>query len=185
MVSLTSLWLPIVLSAVVVFLASFIVHMVLPFHRKDFAKLPAEDEVLDALRRFNIKPGDYMAPHVSGPEEMKTKECQEKLARGPIFTATFMPSGSMNMGPQLAMWFVFCLIVSLFSGYLASRALPAGSEYLDVSQIASTTAFLGYCMSRWSDTIWYKRSIPSTIRSTVDGLIYGLLTGGVFGWLWP
>jgi hypothetical protein len=185
MVSLTSLWLPIVISAVVVFFASFIVHMVLPFHRKDFRKLPAEDEVLDALRRFNIPPGDYLAPNAGGPEAMRTKEFQEKFARGPVFTVTFMQPGSVGMGPQLGLWFVFCLVVSLFAGYVASRALPPGAEYLRVSQMASTTAFLGYAMARWSDAIWFKRSVATTIRATIDGIVYGLLTGGVFGWLWP
>jgi hypothetical protein len=185
MVSLTSLWLPIVVSAVIVFLASFVVHMVLPFHRTDFRKLPAEDDVMDALRRFNIPEGDYMVPKPGGPADMRSKQFQEKFARGPVFMATFMKSGPMTMGPQLVWWFVFCLVVSLFSGYLASRSLSAGAEYLKVSQIASTTAFLGYAMARWADAIWYKRSLSTQIKSTIDGILYGLLTGGVFGWLWP
>ena len=185
MVSLTSLWLPIVVSAVVVFFLSFIVHMVLPFHRKDFRKLPNEDEVMDALRRFNIPPGDYMTPNGGGPEAMKDKAFLEKFARGPVFMSTFMRPGPITMGPQLAQWFVFCLIVSLFAAYVASRALTPGAEYLRVSQMASTTAFLGYAMSKWSDAIWYKKSIATQVRATIDGIVYGLFTGGVFGWLWP
>ena len=185
MVSLTSLWLPIAISAVIVFFASFIVHMVLPFHRKDFRKFPNEDDVLEALRRMNVPPGDYIAPHMGGPEGMKDKVMQEKFLRGPVFTATFMPPGPISMGPQLAQWFGFCLVVSLFAGYIASRAVPPGAEYLRVSQIASTTAFLGYVMARWADAIWYKRSVATQVRATIDGLLYALLTGGVFGWLWP
>ena len=50
MVPLTSLWLPILLSAVVVFAASSIIHMVLPYHRNDFKKLPDEEGFLAALR---------------------------------------------------------------------------------------------------------------------------------------
>lgn len=185
MVSLTSLWLPILLSAVVVFVLSAIVHMVLPFHRNDFRKLPNEEQVLDALRKFNVPPGDYMAPKASGPADMRTKEFQEKFSRGPVFVATFMPSGPMTMGPQLVQWFVFCVVVSLFAGYIASRTLMAGTEYLKVSQIVSTTAFLGYVMAHWADVIWYRRSVTTMIKSTIDGIIFGLFTGGVFGWLWP
>src|SRR5262245_11331819 len=185
MVSLTSLWLPIVLSAVVVFFASFIVHMLLPYHRTDFKKLPSEDELMDALRRFNVPPGDYMAPRANGPSAMRDPAFLEKFKRGPVFTATFMPGGAPTMGPQLAQYFVHCLVVSLFAGYLASRALPAGAEYLRVSQIASTAAFLAYAMSKWSDFIWYRRALSTTVKVTIDGVIYGLLTGGVFGWLWP
>lgn len=185
MVSLTSLWVPVLLSAVVVFFASFLVHMVLPFHRSDFKKLPAQDDVMDALRKFNIPPGDYMVPKAGGPSDLRSKEFQEKYSRGPVFVATFMKSGPMTMGPQLIQWFVFCVVVSLFAGYLASRALGPGTEYLKVSQIVSTTAFLGYVMAHWADAIWYKRSVPTLIKSTIDGLFYALLTGGVFGWLWP
>ena len=185
MVSLTSLWLPIVLSAVIVFIASAIVHMVLPFHRNDFKKLPAQDEIMDVLRKFNIPPGDYMVPKPGGPADMRGKEFQEKFSRGPVFMATFMKPGPMTMGPQLIQWFGFCVVVSLFAGYIASRALPVGAEYLKVSQIASTTAFLGYTMAHWSEAIWYKKSVMTQIKGTIDGIIFGLLTGGVFGWLWP
>lgn len=185
MVSLTSLWLPIVLSGVAVFLASFVMHMVLPHHHSDFRKMPAEADVMEALRRFNLPHGDYMVPKPGSMADMRSKEFQEKLNRGPVFMATVLPSGQRGMSAQLAQWFVFCLVVSLFAGYLASRSLDVGAPYLRVSQIASTTAFLGYVMARWSDVIWFKRSVSAALKSTVDGVLYGLLTGGVFGWLWP
>ena len=62
MTSLPTLWLPILLSAVFVFVASSLVHMVLQLHKNDYRKLPAEDELLDALRRTNTPPGQYMFP---------------------------------------------------------------------------------------------------------------------------
>jgi hypothetical protein len=184
-VSLTSLWQPILVSAVLVFLASFVTHMVLTYHHSDFGKVPSEDEVMDALRRFNLPQGDYMVPRPDSIKAMATKEFQEKLARGPVFIATVFPNGARGMGVQLAQWFVFCLVVSVFAAYMASRSLGPGAEYLQVSQIASTTAFLGYAMARWSDVIWYRRSASAAIKATFDGLVYGLLTGGAFGWLWP
>jgi len=185
MVALTSLWLPIGISAVVVFLASFVVHMVLTYHHSDFKKMPAEDEVMDALRRFNPPEGDYMVPRPDNIAALKSKAYQEKLTRGPVFIATVFRSGPQGMGTQLGQWFAFCLVVSLFAGYMATRSLESGAPYLRVSQIASTTAFLGYVMARWSDVIWYRRSVATAVKSTIDGVIYGLLTGGVFGWLWP
>lgn len=184
-VPLTSLWIPVLLSAVVVFLASSIVHMLLTYHRTDFGKLPSEAEVSDSLRRFNLPPGDYIMPHCSSPAEMKTPEFKEKWQKGPRMIVTVWGGGSMAMGSQLGQWFLFCVVVSLFAGYLTSRAVDAGAEYLRVSQIASTTAFIGYAMGQWPNVIWYKRSASTAIKGTIDGLIYGLLTGGVFGWLWP
>jgi len=183
-VSLTSLWMPIVVSAVLVFLASFVTHTLLTYHMTDYRKLPAEDEVMDALRKFNLPPGDYLAPNPGSMANMRTKEFQEKHKRGPVFMATVFPSGITGMGAQLAQWFVFCLVVSLFAGYLASRFVPPGAEYLRVSQLASTTAFLGYTLARWSDVIWYRKSVSAALKATFDGIIYGLLTGGTFGWYW-
>ena len=185
MVSLASLWLPIVLSAATVFLASFVTHMVLTYHHSDFRKLPAEDDVMEALRRFNLPQGDYMVPHPQNPAAMKSKEFQDKLNRGPVFIATIFRNGQQGMGAQLGKWFVFCLVVSLFAGYMASRSLEIGAPYLRVSQIASTTAFLGYVMAQWGDVIWYRRAVSTVLKATADGLLYGLLTGGMFGWLWP
>jgi len=37
----------------------------------------------------------------------------------------------------------------------------------------------------WQMSIWYRRSWSTTLKATLDGVIYGLLTGGAFGWLWP
>lgn len=185
MVSLSSLWLPILLAAVGVFIASSLSHMVLPFHRHDFRRLPDEEPIMDALRGHHIPPGDYVMPFCSGPAEMKSPAYQAKWQRGPAMVATFWKTGEMNMAPQLLQWFGFCVVVSLFAAYLSSRALPPGASYLDVSQIASTTAFLGYVMAHWSDAIWYKRSKTTALKNTVDGLVYGLITGGCFGWLWP
>jgi hypothetical protein len=107
------------------------------------------------------------------------------MNRGPVMITTVLPTGVRGMGAQLAQWFVFCLVVSIFAGYLASRALPAGAEYLRVSQIASTTAFMGYILAQWSQVVWYRKSVSATVKSTIDALLYGLITGGTLGWLWP
>lgn len=184
MVSLMSLWTPIVLSAVAVFLLSFLTHMVLTYHRTDYRKVPSEDDLMDAMRRFNVPPGDYMIPRPQSIQDLQTKEFQEKLQRGPVFFGTFMPTGQRGMGAQLVQWFLYCVVVSFFCAYVASRTLPIGIEYLDVSQIVSTTAFLSYTMARWADVVWYRRSVSTTLKYTFDGLLYGLTTGGIFGWYW-
>jgi hypothetical protein len=185
MVSLTSLWLPILVAAVLVFFASSLIHMVLPYHRSDYDKLPQEDRVMDALRPFHLSPGDYVVPRPGTPAEMKTPEFGDKLRKGPVFMMTVFPSGAPQMGAQLAQWFLYCVVVSLFAAYITSRALGPGAAYLDVSQFASTTAFAAYGLALWQNTIWYKRRWTTTLKSNIDSLIYGFLTGGVFGWLWP
>ncbi|HET7109995.1 MAG TPA: hypothetical protein VFI41_03915, partial [Gemmatimonadales bacterium] len=63
MTPLGSLWLPILLSAVAVFIVSAVIHMALQFwHRNDFRTVPNEDAVMAALRPFDIPPGDYIVP---------------------------------------------------------------------------------------------------------------------------
>jgi hypothetical protein len=185
MVPVTAMWLPILLSAVIVFVASSIIHMVLPFHRKDYKPVPSEDGVMEALRRFNIPVGDYLMPCPTGPSAMKDPAFLEKRAKGPVLMMTVMPSGPVNMGTPLAQWFVYCVVVGIFAGYVAGAALPPGAPYLAVLRFVGTVAFVGYSLASWQNTIWYKRSWAITARTTIDGLIYGMLTAGTFGWLWP
>ena len=185
MVPLTSLWAPILLSAVIVFIASSVFHMLLPFHRKDYRKVPNEDAVMDALRPFALAPGDYVMPLAEPPVRMDSPEMLDKMTKGPVVMMTVLPSGPPAMGSTFAQWIAYCVVVSIFAGYIASRALGPGARYLDVHQIAGTVAFVGYALALWQMSIWFKRDWGTTVRSTIDGLIYGLLTGGTFGWLWP
>jgi len=185
MVPLMSLGIPILLSAVIVFVASSIVHMVLPFHRKDLLKLQKEDEVLEALRRFDLPPGDYAAPHAGSPEGMKKPEFIEKMTKGPVVLMTIAPGGPPSMGTNLLLWFLYSVVVSILAGYIASRALGPGAHYLAVFRFVGASAFMAYSMALAQNSIWYKRNWGTTVRSMLDGLLYGLLTAGTFGWLWP
>jgi hypothetical protein len=185
MVPLTSLVVPILLSGVLVFVASAIFHMVLPFHRKDYRKVPAEDDVMAALRPFALAPGDYVMPLAVPPARMDSPEFLEKMNKGPVVMMTVMPSGPPAMASTLGVWFVYCVAVSVFAGYVAGRALPPGAAYLEVFRFAGTVAFIAYSVGLWQNSIWYKKSWGTTLRQTIDGLIYGMLTAGAFGWLWP
>lgn len=185
MVSLTSLLLPIVLSAVVVFVASSVIHMLLKYHANDVRPVDDEDGVMNALRSFNLPPGDYAVPRAASMEAMKAPEFQEKMKTGPVVFLTVLPAGGTGMGKSLGLWFVYSLVVSLFAGYVASRGVPPGSDYLHVFRFAGTTAFAGYSLALMQNSIWYARNWGMTLRSMFDGLVYALLTAGVFGWLWP
>ena len=185
MVSLTSLWLAILLSAVLVFVVSSIVHMVLKYHKDDFRRFPEEEAVRRALGPLNIPPGDYALPYAGSMEAMKSPEYTAKLNEGPVLYATVMPNGPFAMGAQLAQWFFFSVLVSVFAGYIASRTLDVGTDYLTVFRITGTVAFVGYALGDMPQSIWYKRGWGATFRSMFDGLLYALVTAGVFGWRWP
>ncbi|MBA4407496.1 hypothetical protein C0389_09495 [bacterium] len=185
MVGLTSLWLPILLSAVVVFIVSSIIHMLLPWHKSDYKKIPDEAKVLDALRPFNIPTGDYMAPQASSMGDMKSSEFAGKIKKGPVLILTVRPNEMWKMGPTLGLWFLYSVVVGFFAAYIAGRALPEGAHYLQVFRFVGASAFMGYTFALWQFSIWYGRSWSTTIKSTIDGLLYALFTAGVFGWLWP
>lgn len=185
MVTIVSLWLPIVLSAVIVFIGSSIIHMVLTYHRSDYAKLPNEEALLDAMRKEGVRPGYYHFPRPASQKDMCSPEMIEKYKKGPIGVMAVIPNGQPQMGKFLSQWFVYCLVISVFVAYLAGRTLGAGAEYLAVFRVAGTAAFLGYGMGQPVDSIWKGQPWSVTAKHVIDGLVYGLLTAGTFGWLWP
>jgi hypothetical protein len=185
MVPLTMLVLPIVVSAVFVFVVSAIIHMVMPYHRNNYARVPGEDRVLDALRQSDLHQGDYVVPFASTPKEMADPAYLEKVNRGPVAFVTVLPSGPPSMVKPLVLWFVYTLIASLIAAYIASRALTLGVDYLDIFRFTGTAAFAAYVPGLWQLSIWFGRSWSTTFKSSFDGLVYALVTAGVFGWLWP
>jgi hypothetical protein len=184
MMFLTTLWLPILLSAVIVFVASSIMHVLLPYHRRDYRQLPDEDKVLATLRATGLKRGLYVFPFCTHTE-MKSPAVIEKYKQGPVGMMTVFPSGPPVMPKFLGMWFVYCLIIGFFVAYLAAHTLPPGTHYPAVFRVVGTAAFLAYGLGNLSNAIWKGQTWSMTIKDVVDGLVYALLTAGTFGWLWP
>ena len=185
MTQLSALWLPILLSSVVVFVVSSIIHMLSPWHKGDYPKVPDEDKVMDALRPLNIPAGEYMMPRPSSRQEMRSPEYVEKMKKGPVMMMTVWPSGPAQMGTNLFLWFIYAAIVGLFAAYVAGHALPVGAGFLRVCRFVGVTAFIGYSVALWQMSIWYRCSWSTTFKSTVDGFIYASLTALTFAWLWP
>jgi hypothetical protein len=184
MAFLIALWLPILLSAVIVFIASSIMHTVLPYHRSDYNQLPDEDKLLAGLRSANLKRGMYVFPYCL-PKNMKTPAAQEKYNQGPVGFMTVFNNGVPSMPKFLIQWFIYCLIISFMTAYLTFHTVAHGAHYLAVFRVAGTAAFMAYGAGQMSGVIWKGQTWSYTIKEVIDGLIYGLLTAGAFGWLWP
>lgn len=184
MVSALSLWLPILLSAVFVFIVSSVMHMVLKYHSNDMKALPKEDEVMDALQPFNIAAGEYFMPYINDLKQRESAEFKAKLEKGPVAFLNVVP-GAYDMGGKLFMWFVYSLLVGLFTAYVAGVTMAPGAHYLAVFRITGAVAFVGYALALVQNSIWYGRSWSSTLKYMVDGFVYALVTAGTFGWLWP
>ena len=185
MVPLTALLLPILLSGVLCFIASSVIHMALGYHRSDCDPLASEDQLMDALRKVGVPPGDYFLPHAGSMAVMKSPEYQAKVEKGPLVVMTLLKGKGTPMGQRLLQWFVFLLVVSVFAAYVAGRTLGAGAPPLMVFRIAGTVAFSGYALGVWPNSIWWSRKWSTTLKNTFDGLVYALLTGWAFAWLWP
>ena len=185
MVPLAELWLPILLSAVFVFIVSSILHMVIPIHKGDFAKLPGEEKLLEAMRTQNVQPGSYMFPCAGSMKEMGTPEMIEKCNKGPVGFVTVIPNGPPAMGKNLVLWFIYSIVIGVFVAYIAGVGLSRGVEYMTVFRMTAAAAILGYAASALVDSIWKGQSWTITLKFIFDGLVYGLVTAGTFAWLWP
>jgi hypothetical protein len=183
MVSIPALWLPILLSAVVVWVLSAIIWMFL-WHKKDFKRLPDEDAVRVALGSQNAPPGQYWLPWAD-QQSMKDEAVQQKYREGPVGILTVMQPGMPSMGKNMGLAFVYYLVAGIFVAYIASRYLDPGAAYLAAFRLTSVVAFLAYGFGIMQDAIWFGRPWGFSLKIWLDALIYGLLTGGVFGWLWP
>jgi hypothetical protein len=183
MVAWSALVMPVLLSAVCIFIASSLIHAVLKLHNGDFKKLANEEEVRAVLRKSVSGPGMYITPHCG--EGKMTDEAQRKFEEGPNTVIYVRPSGKIQMGPFLGKWFVYTVVVSLIAGYVARAVLPAGATYLQIFQVVGVTSWLAYAWQGPSDSIWAGKPWRSTLGAMLDGLLYACLTAGSFGWLWP
>ncbi|MEX2122115.1 MAG: hypothetical protein WD847_21225 [Pirellulales bacterium] len=179
-VSLVSLVLPIIVSSVALFFASFLSWMVLPFHRKDWVKLEKEDDFLEAVRKSAIPRGSYMFPCAQTPAEMKSEEHVKKWESGPCGVITVFPK--VNMGRNLGLQFLYLLVVSFFLAYLAALAIQPGADFMTVFRFVSTAAFMAFLAGIVQHAIWFHARI---VGHVIESVAYAAIAGAVFAALWP
>ncbi len=185
MISLPELWLPIVASTGVAWIASMMIHMFLKYHDKDYQVLSNEDEVATAIRNGSPKTGIHTIPHCTDMKLLADPAMQKKFNDGPVAIVTVMDSGLPPMPKLVAQQITFFLLGMTLVAYCASLALAPGAEYMDVFRFVSAVGFLTYGWGLLPFSIWYGHPWIVSARFLLDALIYGLLTAGVFAWLWP
>ena len=179
-----SLLLPIVVSAVAVFVLTLVLHMT-PWHKSDYLRLPDEDGVMQALRAFNIPPNDYTVPHPGSGDYMKSPEYDAKRAAGPVMNLTVVPSGPWKIGQMMGLWFLFTLVVSASVACVVGTVVPPGGGAHAVFHYVAFITFLTYAMGAVPLSIWYHRKWSTTFKTAVDSLLYALATGWIFSMMWP
>lgn len=176
-----SLWLPILLSTIALFFASFLSWMVFGLHEKDWAKIDGEDRLIDTVREMNIPEGSYMFPGSESNKEMNSPEYQEKYKAGPRGIIQVLPEA--NMGKNLALTMLFFLVCNATFAYLADFALKgSGGDFITVLRFVATIALLTFCASIVQHAIWFRNRI---VGHVIESIAYALIAGAIFASLWP
>jgi len=181
---LTTLWLPILLTTAAVWLISMIASMALPHHKQDFIALPDEDGFMADLRTRGIKPGNYIFPDFRDPKSMKTPKVEKALNEGPVGHLSVWNT-PLTMADKMIGTFVVYLVATTLIAYLARIALPGAAPFAKVFQIAATAGVLAYCFAHLPSAIWWGSYRRTIIANIADGILYGVITGAIFAWLWP
>jgi len=185
MLNVIDLWIPVLVSVVLVFVASSLIHMVLKTHNKDYRCLPGEEEVLTVIRAQAPAPGTYTFPYCVDMKEMGSDDTRAKFERGPVGMMTVMPNGVPPIGKALGQWVIYLRLVSVFVAYIGSASLVPGADYATVFRITGAAAFLPFVLGNMPASIWYGQPWSTTLRFAVDGVVYSLLVAGTFAGFWP
>ena len=183
MAILAPLWLPILVSALAVFVVSAIGWMALGHHNADIKKLPDEGAFLDFMRSQNVPPGTYMWPGC-GSGDMKNPEFLARFEAGPwgsVNVTARKPSFARN----LALTFLFYIVVGIFVGYITSLARDPGAPFLSVFRVAGAVGVLAYCAGGIPNALFFGKPLRFILTDLIDGIVYGVITGLIFAWFWP
>jgi hypothetical protein len=175
-----SLALPILLSGIALFFASFLSWMVLQLHKRDWVKLAREDKFMEAVRECGVSPGSYMFPGFDSMEEMKSAEYAAKEKAGPHGIMTVF--GPINMGRNLGLTFVYFLVVSFCLAYLTTLAIKPGADFMTVFRFVATAGFLVFFAAIVQHAIWFHNRI---VGHLIESLAYAAIIGAIFAAMWP
>ena len=185
MVTLEALWLPILISAAAVWIASALAWTVAPHHKPDIRAIPDQDDFLDRVGKMNLQPGQYWFPFSTDPAEMKTPEMAAKMEKGPVGLMTVWRNGPPNMGRAMGMSVVLYLAIAIVVAYVTGRTLTPGADGMTVFRVAGTVGVLAHIGGVFPDAIWFGTPWRRTWFTVLDGVVYGVLIGMVFAAMWP
>lgn len=185
MADLLQLWLPILLTAVFVFIASSLIHMVFKWHAAEYRALRNEDEVRAALQAGISGPGKYVLPHCEEMKDMQSETMQQKYREGPLGILLIGPNGLPNMAKLLSQWFVLSLVVAAIAGLMAVQTVGLQGDGHDAGHLVGLASLLAYSAGSVIDGIWMYKPWRSVAKDLLDAVIYAIISALTFMWLWP
>lgn len=184
MISMAGLWLPVLVAAIAVFIASSLIHMVFKWHNSDYRRLDNEADVLAALRTRLPAPGQYTFPHCTDMKAMQEADMQAKYNTGPVGLLTILPNGAPRIGRSLGQWFALNLVIAALAAGVARHVLGDSNAH-NAAHLAAILTFLTYAGGSIQSGIWMGKGWGSVLKDQLDALIYAIASGLVFLWLWP
>lgn len=186
MSALTTLWMPVIVTAIAIFIASSLIHMVFKWHNSDYRPLANEDAVRAALSSGTPALGLYAVPYCTDMKEMGSESMMKKLNEGPNAYITVRPNGMPNMGTMLGQWFLLTLVVAAMVAVATAGAIgPGSANAAGAGYLAGMMTFLAYFVGSLCNSVWMGKTWGSTAKDAGDALIYGVITGTIFLKLWP
>ena len=183
--TLAALWLPILLSAVVVFVISSLVHMVFKYHASDYGTVANEEAIRAAVNTNPPAPGRYVIPHCKDMKDMSSPEMLKKYQEGPVMHFTILPKGMPNMGKYLGLWFVWSLVIAAVAGWLTAKVYGVGVPPLGAAKFFAVVTFIAHGFGTITESIWVGRPWSSSAKYVLDAALYAVGSGAVVYWLWP
>lgn len=183
-VSITQLWLPILIATVCVFFASSIIWMLLPYHKPDIKAIPNEAEFDEAINKLGIAPGFYMYPNCQNAKDMKSEAFKARWESGPWGTINVM-GHQPNFAMNLLKTFIAYGLITVMVAYISGMALGPGADYMNVFRVVATAGILGHCMGALAGSFFLGTPTRFIVTCFIDGVIFALITAGVFASMWP
>ncbi len=185
MSAILQLWLPILATAALIFVASSLIHMVFKWHNADYKQLANEDEVRTAIRSGTPKPGQYVLPHCADMKEMQGTEMRKKYVEGPIAFMTVRANGVPTMGAALTQWFIYTIVIATIAGAVALQTYGLKGPASHAAHLVGMMSLLAYAGGSIQAGIWMGKPWGSVAKDVLDAVIYATISAQAFMWLWP
>jgi hypothetical protein len=179
------LWLPILATGVLIFVASSLIHMVFKWHNSDYRPLGNEDEVRAAIRHGAPAPGQYLLPYCADVKDMQGTEMRKKYVEGPIAFLTVRANGVPTMAPALTQWFIYTVAIAAITGGIALQTYGLKGDPRHAAHLVGVMSLLAYAAGSVQMGIWMGKPWRSVGKDVLDGVIYGVISAFTFMWLWP
>ena len=183
--SISQLWMPVLATAVFIFIASSLIHMVFKWHNADYKKLANEDDVRAAIRVGSPAPGQYILPYCADMKDMQAEAMQKKYVEGPIGIITLRKACPPSMAMPLSLWFLYTIAIAAFAGCLAMQAFAGKANSPAAGHLVGVVSFLAFTGGSVQMGIWMGKPWGSVAKDVLDGLIYATIAALTFMWLWP